>query len=602
MRFVTYRSLHVFDVCRRAALVLTVACVVSTAVVRVTYADPIPSPWLARDIGALSIAGNSSFDPSQNAFTLTGAGADIWGVADQFHFTYQQISGDVDVVARVDSILHADPWSKAGVMIRSSLAAGAAQGLALVSAQKGVAFQWRGQLNGTSTNTAGDAVAAPYWVRLVRAGTRLTAYSSSNGTTWKTIGSATIALGTSAYVGLAVTSHIATAATMAVVSRTTVTPLSLPAPQKDADIGSPPVPGSAKFRLGTYTVVGSGADIWGQADEFNYVYQPIAGDMDVSARVASLQGPSTWTKAGVMIRESLADDARHALVLISTAKGSAFQRRIDPGGFSFNTAGPAIAPPGWVRLVRSGNQFTAYTSTDGVKWTTIGTDTVPMGATVYVGFVVTSHSTSAAATASIDQFKLTQSGALPNQPPIVKLTAPAGGSTFTALGDIVISAQASDPENRLARVDLYAGTTRIASLTAAPFSGTWKSVPAGSYSLKAVATDLDGGTATSLPVTITVATSTTATVPTTVVFQKSADHATLVQYYLLEVFAAGANPSTATPVAAVNVAKPTPDATGTITLNEAAFFSALAPRSYIATVSAVGSGGKGRSAPVSFTR
>ena len=82
----------------------------------------------------------------------------------------------------------------------------------------------------------------------------------------------------------------------------------------------------------------------------------------------------------------------------------------------------------------------------------------------------------------------------------------------------------------------------------------------------------------------------------------SADHATLVQYYLLEVFAGGANPSTATPVKALNLGKPTPDAGGTITLNEAAFFSALAPGSYIATVSAVGTSGKGRSAPVSFTR
>ena len=85
-----------------------------------------------------------------------------------------------------------------------------------------------------------------------------------------------------------------------------MTPLSLPSPQKDADIGPPPLAGSATFRLGTYTVTGSGNDIWGQEDQFNFVYQPITGDVDVSARVASLQGSSTWAKAGVMIRESLA--------------------------------------------------------------------------------------------------------------------------------------------------------------------------------------------------------------------------------------------------------------------------------------------------------
>jgi regulation of enolase protein 1 (concanavalin A-like superfamily) len=587
---------------RRIATALTFSLVMCAAAAHTAAADPAPSPWVARDIGTPAIAGASTFDPVHDAFTLTGAGADIWGVADQFHFTYQQITGDVDIIARVDSVLHTDEWSKAGVMIRSSLSAGAAQAFALVSAQKGVAFQSRAQVNGTSTNIYGEAVAAPRWVRLLRAGTRVTAYSSSDGAAWKTIGSASIALGSSAYVGLAVTSHDATAATIAVVSHTKVTALSLPSPQKDVDIGPTPLAGAAKYSLGTYTVTGSGSDIWGQQDQFNFVYQALSGDVDVSARIAALQGSSSWAKAGVMIRDSLANDSRHALALISTAHGSAFQRRIDPGGFTVSTAGAAIDAPSWIRLVRTGNQFTAYTSLDGVKWTAIGTDSVPMVDTVYVGLAVTSHSDSSSAKATIDHFKLAQAAAAPNQPPVVSLTAPAGGSTFTAPANITVSAQASDPQNRLARVEFYAGTTRIGSLTAAPFSVSWKSVPAGTYALTAVASDLDGASTTSAAVTIHVVTATTTTTPTTVTFQKSADHATLVTYYLLEVFAAGANPSSATPVAAVNLSKPTPDSSGLITVNETTFFNALPRGSYIATVSAVGSGGKGRSQPVSFTR
>jgi regulation of enolase protein 1 (concanavalin A-like superfamily) len=593
------------DICpsglrRRVALAFPVAILLSAAAVGMAYADTVPSPWVGRDIGTPAVAGGSSFDATQKTFTITGAGSDVWDTADQFHFVYQQVSGDVDIIARVDSILHTDPWSKAGVMIRSSLAAGAAHGFALVSAQKGAAFQWRAQVNGISTNASGGALAAPRWVRLVRAGTRVTAYSSADGATWKTIGSATLAIGTSVYVGLAVTSHDPSAATTTVVSKVAVVPLSVPAPQKDADIGPPPLPGSAAFRLGTYTVVGSGKDIWGQADQFNFVYQPITGDVDVSTRVASIQGSNAWAKAGVMIRETLANDSRHAFALISPGKGSAFQRRIDAGGFSENTAGPAMAPPGWVRLVRTANQFQAFTSTDGVHWTSIGTDTVPMAETVFVGLAVTSH-TSTSATATIDHFVLSQSAAPPNQLPVVSLTAPAGGATFTAPASITVSAQASDPENRLARVELFANTTRIGSKTAAPFTVTWTSVPAGTYSLTAVAFDLDGGSATSPAVTVTV-NAVASTPPTTVSFQKSADHATLVNYYLLEVFAAGANTSTATPVSSLNLGKPTPDASGLITLNEATFFTALAPGSYIATVSAVGSSGSGRSAPVSFTR
>ena len=88
-----------------------------------------------------------------------------------------------------------------------------------------------------------------------------------------------------------------------------------------------------------------------------------------------------------------------------------------------------------MRLVRSANQFTAYASTDGVNWTTIGTDTVPMGSAVYVGLAVTSHDASSKATAAIDQFKLAQPSAPPNQPPVVSVTAPTGGSTVHCAGE-----------------------------------------------------------------------------------------------------------------------------------------------------------------------
>ena len=69
------------------------------------------------------------------------------------------------------------------------------------------------------------------WLRLIRTGTTLTAYSSSTGSTWTKIGSDVIALGTTAYVGLAVTSHSQGLATSAAVSNVSVNSLSLPAPQ-----------------------------------------------------------------------------------------------------------------------------------------------------------------------------------------------------------------------------------------------------------------------------------------------------------------------------------------------------------------------------------
>ena len=520
----------------------------TTAVFSQTSVSPSVSqtpvtPWVSQDIGTPAVSGSSSFDATRNTFTITGAGSDVWGASDQFQFMYQQVTGDVDIVARVDSLLQTDPWAKAGVMIRSSLAAGAAHGFALVSAQAGITFQWRTQVDGQADYVSGGTGAAPRWVRLVRRGTSVTAYTATDGATWTSMGSATIALNAAAYVGLAVTSHNPSTSTTAVFSQTSMTTSaasSLPAPQKDADIGAPALAGSATFQQGTYTIVGSGNDIWNQADQFNYVYQPVTGDIDVSARVASFQGSNSWAKAGVMIRETLDPGSRHALAMSSTGNGTQFQRRIDPGGFSVTTPGPSNAPPMWVRLVRSANQFTAYASTDGVKWTTTGTDTVPMGSAVYVGLAVTSHDASSRATASIDQFKLSQPSAPLNQPPVVSVTAPTGGSTFAAPANITVSAQASDPENRLSRVDFFAGSTKIGSLTAAPFTITWSAVPAGTYALTAVAFDLDGGSTTSAPVTIDV--SSTANQKPTVGLSSPTNGATFSAPATIAIAASAADP------------------------------------------------------------
>jgi regulation of enolase protein 1 (concanavalin A-like superfamily) len=118
--------------------------------------------------------------------------------------------------------------------------------------------------------------------------------------------------------------------------------------------------------------------------------------------VASVQNVASWVKAGVMIRETLSPGSAHAFMLVSAAKGVAFQRRTVTGGTSTSTAGSLSTAPRWVKLVRSADTFSAYESGDGTTWTLVGTDTIPMAATVYVGLAVTSHNTSASATCTFD--------------------------------------------------------------------------------------------------------------------------------------------------------------------------------------------------------
>ena len=175
-----------------------------------------------------------------------------------------------------------------------------------------------------------------------------------------------------------------------------------------------------------------------------------------------------------------------------------------------------------------------------------------------------------------------------NQAPVVSLTSPANGTSYSAPATVPLAASATD-DKAVTRVEFYSGTTLLNTDTTAPYSFNWTGVAAGTYSVHATAYDGDGASSTTAAATISVAAA--ASPPTGVVFQKSADHDTLVTSYELRVFPNGANPNTATPVAKVDLGKPAPAANGDITSSQPTFFSNLAVGTYVAAVAALGSGG-----------
>jgi hypothetical protein len=150
---------------------------------------------------------------------------------------------------------------------------------------------------------------------------------------------------------------------------------------------------------GTYTMTGSGADIWNvngvEADEFHFAYKILTGPGTIVAKVESLQNTHEWAKAGVMIRSTLDPDSAHAFACVTPANGVASQGRPDPGGASFNYAQGGITAPHWVRLERdlSGN-FTVSHSANGSAWEPVQgalPTNIQMNADVYVGLALTAH-------------------------------------------------------------------------------------------------------------------------------------------------------------------------------------------------------------------
>ncbi len=176
----------------------------------------------------------------------------------------------------------------------------------------------------------------------------------------------------------------------------------LPTGWLDQDVGTVGVAGSASYSNGVFTVQGAGVTFSGYsaADAFNFAYQPLSGDGTIVARVVSVS--STYAQAGVMIRETLNANATCMFVADYTG-GMGTYYRTTTGANLGSAGGPATPLPYWVMLVRSGNGFSGYSSSDGINWVQIGTtETISMATTVYIGLGVTSGSTSTLYSATFD--------------------------------------------------------------------------------------------------------------------------------------------------------------------------------------------------------
>jgi hypothetical protein len=472
----------------------------------------LPVPWLDADIGTPAIAGSSS--STGGVYTVNAGGADIYGTADQLHFTYQSVTGDTTFGARVATQRNTSSWAKAGVMLRATTDPGSPYYGVFATPGNGVAVQWRKTQAG-STSQLKIAGTVPVYLEVARAGSTFTAYTSADGKTWTAIpgSSATLALSGTLLGGLAVTSHsgtklgsatfdsvslgsstpppppndfsiaatpgtltvaaggsATTSVTTALVSGTaesialsagslptgvsaafapgsviagagssltlsvgtavapgiysisltgtapsaghslalslTVTaPSSLPSPWADTDVGAPPLAGSAAYTGGVFTLKGSGADIFGTTDQFDYLYQPVSGNGTIIARVSGVSNTSSNAKAGVIWKASTT--AGSPYILIAAAPSGLVKVQYTFSG-SITTSTYSY-PNVWMKLVRSGGSFSAYLSPDGLTWTAVlaskSLPTIPTAATV--GLFECSHSTTKLGTASFDNVSFT---------------------------------------------------------------------------------------------------------------------------------------------------------------------------------------------------
>jgi hypothetical protein len=157
---------------------------------------------------------------------------------------------------------------------------------------------------------------------------------------------------------------------------------------------------------GTITMSSTSGDIYYTADYFRYAWKELNGDGTIVAKVESVDGTAAWAKAGVMIRSSLDVGAQYAFTFLTPEGRPAFQNRaaVDSDAASTHGEPGDLTFPYWVKIERTGSEFTASFSQDGVTWipqeqtsddASPNPRTIFMTSRVYIGLAVTSNNDAA---------------------------------------------------------------------------------------------------------------------------------------------------------------------------------------------------------------
>ena len=164
----------------------------------------IAAEWKEADIGSIFTTGSTRFEP--RALTVRSSGLNVDGESDSFHFVYQLMQGDSEIVAEVTSVQYTHPNAKAGLMMREDLGEYSRNVMFALTSMRGGVLQVRGEERAQTEIGIMPGLFAPYWLKLKRRGNEYSAYLSQNGRVWSLVQKLSVAMEEQFYVGLAVTS------------------------------------------------------------------------------------------------------------------------------------------------------------------------------------------------------------------------------------------------------------------------------------------------------------------------------------------------------------------------------------------------------------
>ena len=360
------------------------------------------APWQSADVGEVGIPGEEAVGPD-GYFHIAGAGSNIWGTADSFHFVYQPI-GYGSIWADAPRGENTNPFAKVGLMIRQSLDPGSPHVIIDLRPDGSLEFMSRSTSGGTTTFINGKEGFERYtriglaWTRSRVIGTVCVAdgpcrtvgtaeFFPSGGTAWTALAGAVVTSCEPSRLNHAFFTSLPTVSTV-------------PPPWLSTDVGAVGQPGSAFFQSDNIAVSGAGDDIWGTSDAFHYVYQPINGDGEITTGVKNIQNTNTYAKAGVMFRESLNPAAATVLLNVLPDGRVEFMARHSTGEAMTFVAGDVVTLPTTLSLTRLTARVESlfiaslFDSVRG-EWRQVGSTKIQISPEdALVGLAVTSHDSS----------------------------------------------------------------------------------------------------------------------------------------------------------------------------------------------------------------
>lgn len=210
-----------------------------------TGSHALEPAWTAIDIGNVGLPGITDVAIDRDEVRIQGAGQDVYGTEDSFHMAASEWSGDGEIVTRIDHVDLVNEWTKAGIMIRDSVAPNAPNVFIFLSPTNGTAMQARVAVGETTIEPGWSrAPRAPYWLKLARSGDRFTGYQSQDGIHWEEVGAVTVAMPSTVLVGMAVASQDTSTRALAVFENTRVSGFGRSPTEPERPVAGTPNPGT----------------------------------------------------------------------------------------------------------------------------------------------------------------------------------------------------------------------------------------------------------------------------------------------------------------------------------------------------------------------